>query len=187
MAAGLSEEYILNLQRQIVVMEHEIKLLKDREVDQKNKASGYETLLRDGIPLNEHFLALKNKFNNEKDFLDKEVAIMEDQIQREEHTNKEKNRKIEILKIEFEKINRQHNDYKEATVKQMKDLETKYFTEDHTRQILHGEKQVWYDKVSNLKNVNQNMGRAITKDKPQNPKTPKPLKIEKYVFSIFQI
>lgn len=168
MAAGLSEEYILNLQRQIVVMEHEIKLLKDREVDQKNKASGYETLLRDGIPLNEHFLALKNKFNNEKDFLDKEVAIMEDQISREEHTNKEKNRKIEILKIEFEKINRQHNDYKEATVKQMKDLETKYFTEDHTRQILHGEKQVWYDKVSNLKNVNQNMGRAITKDKYHN-------------------
>ena len=93
---------------------------------------------------------------------------MEDQIQREEHTNKEKNRKIEILKIEFEKINRQHNDYKEATVKQMKDLETKYFTEDHTRQILHGEKQVWYDKVSNLKNVNQNMGRAITKDKYHN-------------------
>ena len=37
----------------------------DQEVDQKNQASGYETLLRDGIPLNEHFLALKNKFNNE--------------------------------------------------------------------------------------------------------------------------
>jgi hypothetical protein len=52
-------------------METEIKLLKDREVDQKNKASGYETLLRDGIPLNEHFLALKNKFNNEKDTLEK--------------------------------------------------------------------------------------------------------------------
>jgi hypothetical protein len=65
MAKGLEEEYILNLQKQIVLMEHEIKLLKDREVDQKNKASGYETLLRDGIPLNEHFLALKNKFNNE--------------------------------------------------------------------------------------------------------------------------
>jgi hypothetical protein len=50
-------------------METEIKLLKDREVDQKNKASGYETLLRDGIPLNEHFLALKNKYNNESDSL----------------------------------------------------------------------------------------------------------------------
>jgi hypothetical protein len=55
-------------------METEIKLLKDREVDQKNKASGYETLLRDGIPLNEHFLALKNKFNNEEAELKKYVA-----------------------------------------------------------------------------------------------------------------
>ena len=55
------------------MFEHEIKLLKDREVDQKNKASGYETLLRDGIPLNEHFLALKNKFNNEKDMKQKEI------------------------------------------------------------------------------------------------------------------
>lgn len=70
---GLEEELILTLQKQIVVFEHEIKLLKDREVDQKNKASGYETLLRDGIPLNEHFLALKNKFNNEKDMKQKEI------------------------------------------------------------------------------------------------------------------
>lgn len=60
-------------------MEHEIKLLKDREVDQKNKASGYETLLRDGIPLNEHFLALKNKFNNEKDDLEKYIKALDDE------------------------------------------------------------------------------------------------------------
>jgi hypothetical protein len=64
-AKGMNDELILNLQKQVVIMETEIKLLKEREVDQKNKASGYETLLRDGIPLNEHFLALKNKFNNE--------------------------------------------------------------------------------------------------------------------------
>ena len=33
MAKGLEEEYILNLQRQTVLLEQEIKLLKDREVD----------------------------------------------------------------------------------------------------------------------------------------------------------
>jgi len=33
MSKGLEEEYILNLQKQIVLLEHEIKLLKDREVD----------------------------------------------------------------------------------------------------------------------------------------------------------
>ena len=30
---NLEEEYIHNLQKQVVLMEHEIKLLKDREVD----------------------------------------------------------------------------------------------------------------------------------------------------------
>lgn len=44
----------------------------------------------------------------------------------------------------------------------------KLFTENHTKDILAQEKQVWYDKVGNLKNVNQNMGRAITKDKYHN-------------------
>jgi hypothetical protein len=67
-----------------MLMETEIKLLKDREVDQKNKASGYETLLRDGIPLNEHFLALKNKYNNEKDELNKFVASLLEENSKEE-------------------------------------------------------------------------------------------------------
>lgn len=65
MNAELNEDYKLNLHKQVYLLETQIKLLKDREVDQKKKASGYETLLKDGIPLNEHFLALKNKFNNE--------------------------------------------------------------------------------------------------------------------------
>ncbi len=56
-------------------------MLKDREVDQKNKASGYETFLRDQIPLNEHFLSLKGKFNNEKDALDKAQLLLEEEVQ----------------------------------------------------------------------------------------------------------
>ena len=168
MTKGLEEEYILNLQKQIVLMEHEIKLLKDREVDQKNKASGYETLLRDGIPLNEHFLALKNKFNNEQDILKKNVEIMEEEIKKEENGNKQRNHKIEILKREYEEISGKYQDYKEATLKQMKDLETKLFTETHTKDVLTIEKQVLFDKIGKLKNDNQNMGRSITKDKYHN-------------------
>ena len=87
---------ILTLQKQIVLFEHQIKQLKEREVDQKNKASGYETLLRDGIPLNEHFLALKNKFNNEQDMLKKSLEIMEEDIKKEQETNKQRNNKIDI-------------------------------------------------------------------------------------------
>lgn len=101
------------MQKQVVLMEHEIKLLKDREVDQKNKASGYETLLRDGIPLNEHFLALKNKFNNEKDDLEKFQKNLDDETKREEINNKNKRHKIEILKREQAEISKTFQLYRE--------------------------------------------------------------------------
>lgn len=104
-----------------MLMETEIKLLKDREVDQKNKASGYETLLRDGIPLNEHFLALKNKYNNEKDELNKYVNGLLEENNREEANNKNKKHKIEILKNEFNRINNDYNVFKDNTQKQIKE------------------------------------------------------------------
>ena len=50
----------------------------------------------------------------------------------------------------------------------MKGLETKLFTETHTKDVLSVEKQVLFDKINKLKNDNQNMGRSITKDKYHN-------------------
>lgn len=61
-------------------MEVKIKCLKEREIEQKNKASSYETLLKDGIPLNEHFLALKTKFNTDKNKMEKDKAMVLDEI-----------------------------------------------------------------------------------------------------------
>jgi hypothetical protein len=78
-------------------------------------------LLRDGIPLNEHFLALKNKFNNEKDDLEKYIKSLEDEIRREEMNNKNKKHKIDILRREYEEISRNYSIYKEQTTKQMKE------------------------------------------------------------------
>lgn len=102
-------------------METEIKLLKDREVDQKNKASGYETLLRDGIPLNEHFLALKNKFNNEEHDLKKYVAQLEEENKKEEQNNKSRKHKIEIPKAEHENYNNNFTQIKETFTKSIKE------------------------------------------------------------------
>lgn len=86
------------------MMELEIKMLKDQEVEQKNKASGYETLLQDGIPLNEHFLALKNKYNNENNDLEKDVKQADAEIMANQEANDEKKHKIEILRGEHEDI-----------------------------------------------------------------------------------
>lgn len=78
-------------------------------------------MLRDGIPLNEHFLALKNKFNNERDELDKFVKVLEEEIRKEEGSNKNKRHKIEILKREFDEINHRFQLHKEQTQKQIKE------------------------------------------------------------------
>lgn len=114
----LEDKYRLNLQQQIYVMEHQIKQLKEREVDQKNKASGYETLLRDGIPLNEHFLALKNKFNNEQDMLEKNAIMVDEELKKEEKANEQKGRKIETLKREYEELSLDFQEHKEESLKQ---------------------------------------------------------------------
>ena len=101
-------------------METEIKLLKDREVDQKNQASGYETLLRDGIPLNEHFLALKNKFNNEQNDLKNEVKGKESEIESIINLNEDKKHKIGIMKKHYEEI---LSKFQENKKRQFKELE----------------------------------------------------------------
>ena len=133
---GLEEEYILNLQKQIVLMEHQIKFLKDREVEQKNSASGYEALLKDNIPLNEHILALKSKYNNEKNMLDKESDLMKEEIKKEQLTNKQKNHKIDILKREYDEVSKKFQMDKELSIKDLKDKEAKLYHESHERDIL---------------------------------------------------
>lgn len=45
-------------------------------------------------------------------------------------------------------------DYKKGTQSRRLDLEFKLYTETHTKDILTIERQVFYDKVSNLKNEN---------------------------------
>ena len=56
------DDYISSLQKQVYYLELEMKAMKDRELDTKNKIGGYEVLFRDGVPLNENFLALKTKY-----------------------------------------------------------------------------------------------------------------------------
>ena len=109
---AMETEYIEILQKQVGTMESQIKLLKDREVDQKNKASGYETFLRDQIPLNEHFISLKNKFNNEKDALTKQLELKEEEIQHQADRNDQKKRQIENLKRDNETITQRIETYR---------------------------------------------------------------------------
>ena len=81
---------------------------------------------------------------------------------------KSKLHKINIGKNEYLEQSTKNQDYIEATVKQMKDLETKLFTENHTRDNLTIEKKKLVDVNNSLKGENQTMGRQITQDKYHN-------------------
>lgn len=73
-------------------------------------------MLRDGIPLNEHFLSLKNKFNNEKDTLSKEQKNLEEDIHKQEGKNQQtqdnidtKKKDIQAANADFEKLRKDKN------------------------------------------------------------------------------
>ena len=84
----IEDEFISNLQKQIYYLELEMKLMKDKEVDTKNKVGGYEILFRDGVPLNEHFLALKTKYTNERDQFEKYISDLNQEITSIDNENK---------------------------------------------------------------------------------------------------
>ena len=89
------DDYISSLQKQVYYLELEMKLMKDRELDTKNKVGGFEILFRDGVPLNENFLALKTKYKNERDAFEKIILDLNNNIDNTIKENANLNNQIE--------------------------------------------------------------------------------------------
>lgn len=166
----LEEEYILNLQKQIALMEQELKLLKEREIEQNKSAAGYEVLLKDGIPVNEHFIALKNKYNVERDNWEKKLTTMDEDNKTELKNNREKQHKIEILNHEFEVISDRYNYFKDETNKRIEDLQAKIFNERNTIDHLRAELDELQSKFNALETENAQLERLIARNKMFNKK-----------------
>ena len=166
----LEEEYILNLQKQIALMEQELKLLKEREIEQNKSAAGYEVLLKDGIPVNEHFIALKNKYNIEKEDWEKKLNNFDEDNKSEIKNNREKTHKIEILNHEFEVISDRYNYFKKETTVRIEDLESKIFNEKNTLAKLKKERDEINSKLIELETENAQLDRLIARNKMFNKK-----------------
>lgn len=174
----LEDEYILNLQKQIALMEQELKLLKEREMEQNKAAAGYEVLLKDGIPVNEHFIALKNKYNVEKDNWEKKLNNQDEDNKAEIKNNKERSHRIEILNHEFEVISDRYNYFKKETTARIEDLESKIFFESNTIADLKRIKDELNSNLMALETENAQLERIIARNKMFNKK-PEELKRRK--------
>lgn len=151
-------------------MEQELKLLKEREVEQKNTASGYETLLKDGIPLNEHFIALKNKFNQEKDEEERKLERLTEDTKYEEGQNREKSRRIRIKKEEFDIINNEHERTKSKIGQRQSELEKEIAKEQHLIETLKREREHDSVQLKDVEGNNITLDRELQKERMFNPR-----------------
>lgn len=166
----LEDEYILNLQKQIALMEQELKLLKEREAEQNKNASVYKVLLQEGIPVNSDFIELKNKFNVQKDSWENKLKNQDADNRTEIKNNKERNHKIEILNHEFEVISDRYNYFKKETTARIDDLQHKIFTERNTLELRGKEKDESASKLLALETENTQLERLIARNKMFNKK-----------------
>lgn len=54
------------MQEEIKYLEYELKLLKDKEILEREGVNELDNFLKDEIPINENILAMKNKYNATK-------------------------------------------------------------------------------------------------------------------------
>ena len=100
--------------------------------------------------------------------LDKKAVMEDEQLRKDEKANEQRDRRIKNLEREFEEFSLEFQGYKEDTLRDKSSLETRLYTEIHTRDILTEVKSIQNTKIGEIKADNQNMNRAITKDKYHN-------------------
>lgn len=159
------DDYITNLQKQIYYLELEMKLMRDRELETKNKIGGYEILFRDGVPLNEHFLALKTKYTSEKDVYEKKILEHTQEIQNIENENK-------YLQQEIDNSNKNYYDLSEKLTSNTEYYKTKIFelnakviNENNLKTTIMKEKENIDKQISKYTSDNLHANRVLEKMK----------------------
>ncbi len=71
--------------------------------------------MKDGIPLNEHFIALKNKYNTEMTDYEERVKQLEEEIKNIEKDNEGCKQRIAILNQEYENVEDNYTRYEGAS------------------------------------------------------------------------
>ncbi len=69
-----------------------------------------DVLFRDGIPLNEHFLALKNRYKKEKKELEDKTAALDKEIHDTKANNTNVQHKIDLLRDEYTLHSKRHEE-----------------------------------------------------------------------------
>jgi hypothetical protein len=161
---NIDDDYIANLQKQIYYLELETKLMKDREIETKNKVGGYEILFRDGVPLNEHFLALKTKYTNEKDRFDSAIQNLENEISELQNENLYYEQEIANLNNSYHNLMVKKQETEEAYESRINDLRQRLINEKNLIDFNSKQKDILGKDLFKINSANGHLNRTIEKN-----------------------
>ena len=158
------DDYIASLQKQVYYLELEMKLMKDRELDTKNKVGGYEVLFRDGVPLNENFLALKTKYKNERDQFEKMILDLNTNIDNTKKENENLNNQIEQTNKNYFDLLERLNQTEASLNQAIFDTKQKLYTTENSLIHLKGDNDSLNKNLYRFEQENIQHNRIIEKN-----------------------
>lgn len=161
----IEDEFISNLQKQIYYLELEMKLMKDKEIETKNKVGGYEILFRDGVPLNEHFLALKTKYTSEKDQFEKYISDMNAEILSIENENKFLQNQLEETNKNYYNIIEKLSQNSDYFSNKVFEINSKLYNENNSKESHLKDKDLLNKSLYKYNSENVHHNRTLEKNK----------------------
>ena len=158
------DDYITSLQKQVYYLELEMKLMKDRELETKNKVGGFEVLFRDGVPLNENFLALKTKYKNERDQFEKMILDLNTNIDNTKKENENLNNQIEQTNKNYFDLLERLNQTEASLNQAIFDTKQKLYTTENSLIHLKGDNDSLNKNLYRFEQENIQHNRIIEKN-----------------------
>lgn len=78
-------------------------------------------MFRDGIPLNENFFALKNKYKKDEFQLRESISNYENGIKEMQEKNEDDKRKIQVLNEEISQIDKEYHNIGDVSIRNIKE------------------------------------------------------------------
>lgn len=168
---NIEDEYIKNLQQQIAYMELELKLLKEKEMEQKASVSQIDRFFNDGVPLNENILALKNQYNATKKEYEDKIDELHDKRLEEEKAQRDLKNQHNIMQAKLQDLNLESKQKVTEYEKSIKELRFALIAEKNTKDSLSKELKALQEEMKQVNTDNLNMQRDLERKRMHAPAT----------------
>lgn len=122
-------------------------------------------MFRDGVPLNEHFLALKTKYTNERDHFEKLISDIVNEVQNIDSENKYFALEIENTNKNYYEIMEKISQNTDFYTNKTGEINAKLINENNSKESLMKDKEILGKSVYRFTSENVHHNRTLEKNK----------------------